>query len=42
MLLAAETKFRKLNAPELRQDVWEGVEYRDGLRINEHQDRDAA
>jgi len=42
MLLVAETKFRKLNAPELLQDVWEGAEYRDGVRVNEHQERDAA
>ena len=25
MLLVAETKFRKLNAPELLQDVWESI-----------------
>ena len=42
MLLVGETKFRKLNAPELLQDVWEGAEYRDGVRIDEHQERDAA
>ena len=42
MLLVAETKFRKLNAPELLQDVNEGVEYRDGVRVNEHRERDAA
>ena len=42
MPLVAETKFRKLNAPELLQDVWEGAQYRDGVRINEHQERDAA
>ncbi len=42
MLLVAETKFRKLNAPELLQDVQEGAEYRDGVRVDEHQERDAA
>ena len=42
MLLVAETKFRKLNAPELLQDVWEGAEYRDGVRADDHQERDAA
>ena len=31
MLLVAETKFRKLNAPELLQEVCEGAEYRDGV-----------
>ena len=42
MPLLAETKFRKLNAPELLHDVWEGAEHRDGVRIDEHQERDAA
>ena len=42
MLLVAETKFQKLNAPELLQDVWEGAEYRDGGRVADHQERDAA
>ena len=42
MLLVAETKFRKLNALELLQDVWEGAEYRDGVRVENHQGRDAA
>ena len=42
MLLVAETKFRKLNAPELLQDVWEGAEYRDGARVEYHQERYAA
>ena len=42
MLLVAETKFRKLNAPELLQDAWEGAQYRDGVRINEHWELDAA
>lgn len=41
MLLVAETKFRKLNAPELLQDLWEGAAYRDGVRI-EDRERDAA
>ena len=42
MLLVAETKFRKLNAPDLLPDVWEQAEYRDGVRIDDHQERDAA
>ena len=42
MLPVAETKFRKLNAPELLQDVKEGAEYRDGVRVDEHQERDPA
>ena len=31
MLLVAETKFWKLNAPKLLQDVWAGAQYRDGV-----------
>ncbi|MDE0219844.1 MAG: transposase [Spirochaetaceae bacterium] len=42
MLLVAETKFRKLNAPELLHAVWEGAEYRDGVRVEDRQERDAA
>ncbi len=32
MLLIAETKFRRLNAPELLKKVFEGVEYKDGIQ----------
>ena len=32
MLLIAETKFRRLNAPELLKKVYEGVEYKDGIQ----------
>ena len=31
MLLIAETKFRRLNAPELLKKVYEGVEHKDGI-----------
>ena len=42
MRLVADTKFRKLNALELLQDVREEAEYRDGVRVESHQGRDAA
>ena len=43
MLVAeSETKFRKLTAPESPQDVCEGAQYRDGVRVDDHQERDAA
>ena len=42
LLLVAETRFRKLHAPELLQDVWERAEYRDGVRVADHQEWDAA
>ena len=32
MLLVAQQKFRKLNAPELLKDVLRGVKYIDGAR----------
>jgi len=38
MLMVAESRFRKLNAPELLLAVKEGVEYRDGVRVGEHQE----
>jgi hypothetical protein len=33
MMLVAEKRFRKLNAPELLQEVYWGVEYVDGVAI---------
>jgi len=32
MLTIAQSRFRKLNAPELLEDVWKGVEFVDGVR----------
>ena len=42
LLLVAETRFRKLHAPELLQDVGERAEYQDGVRVADHQEWDAA
>lgn len=33
-LMVAQKRFRKLDAPELLQEVWEGVEFADGVAIN--------
>jgi len=33
MLLIAERRFRRLNAPDLLDEVWMGVEYRDGIKV---------
>jgi hypothetical protein len=32
MLSVAQSRFRKLNAPELLIDVWKGVQFVDGVR----------
>ena len=33
MLLVAESRFRKLNAPELMAEVYQGVPFKDGVRV---------
>lgn len=33
MLLIAETRFRRLSAPEVMKKVYEGVEYKDGMTL---------
>ncbi|GIW53099.1 MAG: hypothetical protein KatS3mg082_2929 [Nitrospiraceae bacterium] len=33
MLMVAQEKFRKLNAPELLEKVHAGVKYRDGIEV---------
>ena len=35
MLLVSESRFRKLNAPELMAEVYRGVEFKDGIRVEE-------
>jgi len=35
MLMVAQTRFRRLNAPELLTDVYYGAQYLDGVRVNE-------
>ena len=47
-LLVAQSRFRKLNAPQLLEDVWKGVEFVDGVRktqaekTTDHNERAAA
>ena len=38
----AEQKFRRLNAPELMQRVYRGVEYVDGIEVTAHREEAAA
>ena len=33
MLLVAETRFRRLTAPELMRDVYDGARYADGIPV---------
>ena len=42
MLLIAGKRFRKLDAPELVQRVWEGVKYADGQPLGNDSRKDAA
>jgi len=42
MLMIAETRFRKLNAPELLKEVYLGVKFEDGLRVNQQNWKKAA
>jgi putative transposase len=42
MLLIAESRFRRLNAPELMQDVFEGAVYVNGIREQQKPERLAA
>jgi len=42
VLMVVEKRFRKLNAPHLFSEVYEGMEYRDGERLSKEQGRVAA
>jgi len=42
MLLVAEKSFRKLNAPELLEEVWNGARFQDGERANNDTRQEAA
>ncbi len=37
MLMIAETRFRRLNAPELAKRVYLGIEYQDGVEVTTKQ-----
>ena len=42
MLQVAETRFRRLNAPELLRELALGAEFKDGLRVQHHPEEAAA
>lgn len=42
VLMVAEKRFNKLNAPELMKGVYNGAEYIDGKRVLNEEDKDAA
>jgi transposase-like protein len=42
LLLIGERRFRRLNAPDLLVEVWNGVEFVNGVRVPDHQERAAA
>jgi hypothetical protein len=42
LLLIGERRFRRLNAPDLLVEVWNGVEFMNGRRVPDHQERAAA
>jgi len=35
MLLVAQQRFRRLNAPELMNEIYHGAEYVNGVRVQE-------
>jgi hypothetical protein len=35
MLLVAQQRFRRLNAPELMKEIYRGAEYVNGVRVQE-------
>ena len=42
MLLVAEKRFRRLKAPELMRDVYQGAKYVNGVLVNEESKEKAA
>jgi len=42
VLMVGEKKFRRLNAPELLKEVYEGAIYKDGLRVKDEVEKEAA
>lgn len=42
VLMVGEKKFRRLNAPELLKEVYEGAIYKDGLRVKDEVKKEAA
>ncbi len=42
IMMVAEKKFRRLDAPELLKEVYEGAIYKDGLRVKDEVEKEAA
>ena len=42
VMMVAEKKFRRLDAPELLKEVYEGAIYKDGLRVKDEVEKEAA
>lgn len=42
VLMVTEKRFRKLNAPHLLSEVYEGIKYQDGIRLSKEEGRVAA
>jgi transposase-like protein len=42
IMMVAEKKFRRLDAPELLKEVYEGAIYKDGIRIKDEVEKEAA
>ena len=42
LLLLAERRFRRLNAPELLAEVWQGAPFVDGVRVPDYPQEAAA
>ena len=42
VLMVAEKKFRRLDAPQLLKEVYEGAIYKDGLRVKDEVEKEAA
>jgi len=42
VLMVTEKRFRKLNAPHLLSEVYEGIKYQDGIRLSNEEERSAA
>ena len=42
MLRVTETRFRRLNTPELLREVFAGIEFKDGVRLKQEPQEAAA
>ena len=42
LLQVAEKRFRRLNSPKLMKEVYEGMEFADGIRVEEREEQKEA